>query len=796
MIRFHRSLTVVLLTFLVACGGAEDRKAVYVEKGRELFAQGNFEKARIEFQNALQIEPKDLDARFALAETLEKLENWQGAAGQYLAILNEDPEHTGALLNMGRLYLLSNNDEKATESAEKILAATPDHPAAMTLLAAVKAKRGDRAEARALAERVLAAKPSDPEASSLLASLLLVDGKVDESIAMLEQAIAANPEEVALSINLARVQARAGQVEPAIQTFRNVIERKPKELAYRTALARLLIGFERQDDAEEVLKQAIADFPEDRNAKLAYIEFLSGTRGVDQAVDELKTMIAAAPDDNQLIFALGKVYEATNRVQEAADLYEGVIARLTEGPELLTAKTRLAIAKTRLQDFVAARQLVEEVLTENARDPEALVLRGTLLLNDGDAASAIADFRTVLRDAPNNVGAVRLLSRAHLTNKEPELALDVLREGVKSNPEAAVVGLDLANLHASRNQVDEALAALDGVLVRNPNELQALEGKFKILVFRKSYDEAMKIAEQIKTVHPNDVRGYHFAGLVRQAKGELEASIGEFQSALDRVPAAVQPLSQLIKSYLALDRRDDALARLQEITKSQDGNYVAHNLLGELHLAAKEMPQAETEFKRAIELNKEWAIPYRNLASVYVGSERRDEAIALMKQGIEATKGSSLLLTGLASYLEQTGDLDAAIAEYEKALEQQPDSALAANNLAMLLAEYRTDKSSLERARELATPLRNSNQAAYLDTVGWIEYKLGEYEQAQQFLERAVEAAPDANLLHYHLGMAHFAAGNEVGAREHLSRALDSEVDFKGKDEARATLEKIGGGPS
>ncbi|MEQ8494131.1 MAG: tetratricopeptide repeat protein [Gammaproteobacteria bacterium] len=786
-----RSTFVLLLALLVACGGAEDRKSAYVNQGQELFEQGNFEKARIEFQNALQIDPKDLEARFKLAETLEKLENWQGAARQYLAILGEDENHPGALLNMGKLYLLSGADDKARENVEKLLAVDANNPGAKTLLAGVEAKAGDRDKARKLVEEVLAAKPNDPEAASLLASLQLVDGDVAGAVATLEGAIAAHPDEVALAINLARVHARAGDQDAAVATFRRVIEKKPDVLAYRNALARMLIGFKKLDEAEAVLKQSIADFPDVEDAKLAYIEFLSGTRGVDVAITELKKLIDENPDANAYRFALGKVYEATKQVDEAAGVYEGLIADIEEGPELLTAKNRLAVMRTRQGRLGDARTLVEEVLAENARDTDALILRGTLLLNEADAAGAIADLRTVLRDAPENAGAVRLLARAHLLNKEPELAIDVLRQGIESNPSAAVLGLDLANIYASQSKVEEALAALDGVLENNPAEPSALEGKFKILVFRKEFPAALEVAERLKQARPNDVRGYHFAGLVRQAQGDMEASIGEFQSALDQQPDAVQPLSQLIKSYLVLKRRDDAVAKLKDVIAAQPNHYVAHNLLGELHLAAKEFDEAEAEFKAAIEGNAKWPIPYRNLASVYAATDRRDEAVALMKEGIEATGGSALLLTGLASYFEQTGDLDSAIAEYEKALKENPKSELAANNLAMMLAEYREDEASLKRARELVTPLRNSTQAAYLDTVGWIEYKLGEYEQSRLYLEKAVEGAPEAGLMHYHLGMTYFALGNAVSAREHLQRAVESTVDFKGKDEARATLARL-----
>ncbi len=788
-------LALIGLVVLLSACGAEDRKTAYMNKGQALYDAENYEKARLEFQNVLQIDPKDLDARYALAQTLEKLQNWRGAAGHYLAIIGEQADHRDALLRMGRLYLLSNNDENARENANTVLETSPDDVEALTLLAGVHAKGGDRKAAIETVSRALEVEPNNGEAASLLSSLLLVEGRTEESIKALQDAIDAHPEQVALKINMSRVYARLGRRDDAVEEFRKVIEQEPDQLAYRNAFAKFLIGLQRTDEAEKVLKDAVAAFPDEQTAKLAYVEFLAGTRGVDPAIDELNRIIAENPDELRYRFALGKVFEAANRIDDASELYTAITETEEEGtPDYLTAKSRLALVKARQNDLVSARRLAEEVLEVNPRDTDSLTLRGTLLLNDGDAPGAITDFRTVIRDDPARVNVVRLLSRAHLTNKEPELAKDALAQGLDTNPNATVLGLDLANFYASRNELDNALAELEKILTRKPGDELALEGKFKILVFRKDWDGALEVSEQLKAASEKSVKGYHFAGLIHQATGNIEASIGEFQSALDLAPRAVQPLSQLMKSYIALDQRDVAMAKLKDVLASEKDHFVAHNLLGELHLSEKNYDVAIEQLEKAIELNPAWPIPYRNIATIHAATERKEDAISWLNAGIEATNGAPLLVTTLASYLEKTGDLDSAIQQYENVLREKPNSAIAANNLAMLLIEYRDDADSWKRARELVTPLRNANQPAYLDTVGWIEYKLGEHEQAVLFLEKAVGGAPDAAIMRYHLGMAYLAQGNEVEARDHLSKAVEANIEFKGLEEAREALERLGAG--
>ena len=375
-----------------------------------------------------------------------------------------------------------------------------------------------------------------------------------------------------------------------------------------------------------------------------------------------------------------------------------------------------------------------------------------------------------------------------------ELAKDTLLKGIDAQPTAIALRADLVNIYSRQQELDQAVIQLEEVLKIQPANTKAYEGLFKIRVHQKDWPKALNITERIKTAFPDQPTGFYFAGLVHQAEKRFPESVEQFESALAVSPDAVQPLSQLVKSHLAMDKQAVAEQRLKDVIERNPKNFVAYNLLGELSLSAKHMGDAENAFNKAIEINATWAIPYRNLASVQISAERDDLAIKTMERGIEATNGSALLVTGLAAYLERTGKLDSAIEQYRKLLVDTPDSTLAMNNLAMLLIEYKEDDASRQEARDLAKDLQNSNNAAYLDTYGWIEYKFGDSARAVEVLEKAVAAAPNAAIMRFHLGMAYMAQGNEVLAEDNLTQAVESNIDFRGIDEAKAILAKIDAG--
>ena len=120
-------LTIVLgLTVLSAagCGGAESRKAKHLAKGQAFLTAANFDKARVEFQNALQIAPKDAEARLEMGVVDEKLGNPREAAQFYQGAIDVYPDGVEARARLARLYLFSGGPDRALELIKPVIETT------------------------------------------------------------------------------------------------------------------------------------------------------------------------------------------------------------------------------------------------------------------------------------------------------------------------------------------------------------------------------------------------------------------------------------------------------------------------------------------------------------------------------------------------------------------------------------------------------------------------------------------------------------------------------------------------
>jgi tetratricopeptide (TPR) repeat protein len=182
-------------------------------------------------------------------------------------------------------------------------------------------------------------------------------------------------------------------------------------------------------------------------------------------------------------------------------------------------------------------------------------------------------------------------------------------------------------------------------------------------------------------------------------------------------------------------------------------------------------------FREAVAQQPKNPVGYNALSDLYVRQKNLDAAESILQAALKELPADVNFRLSSAGLQILKGNHDAAIAQYEGVLKDQPTSLVAINNLVSLLLDYRSDKESLDRAFSLADALKNSNVPQFQDTLGWAQYRRGDYKSSIATLESAAAKLPNLAAIHYHLGMSYAATGESEKAAEQLKTALGLEPD-------------------
>ena len=773
---------------LVACGGAQGRFASYLQRGKEYLEQGNLDKASIELRNALQIQPKSVEALYWNGRVAERKGDLRRAVGLYKAVVEAGPGKLDVRQRLVRIFLSARVPAEAQKLLESALKTEPDNAELLALRAATRAQLDDRAGAMADADRALKLAPDSEEAVQVRARLYQDGGDTAAAMQLVTSAVGRNPNSLPLREALVQMELSAGEEGKAEEQLRALIKAPPGDLKYRYQLATLLAKGHRLDDAQHVLEDAVKGLPHNDEVKLNLVDFISTLRSSGEGEKVLRGFIAGEPDHYSLRLALGALLQRTGSIPEAIRTYQEVIERDETGPSGLIARTRLASIAASQGRKDDARKLLAEVLQKNPRDNDALTLRAELALVGADPRAAITDLRAVLHDQPEAIGIRRLLARAYVAGGETALAEETLRSALDVAPADTGIRMELAQLDLDARHPDQAVVVLEQGVQKAPANLELREALVKAYVAKQDFAAAHTEAENLKTLRPEAGVGYFLAGQVEQAQQQLPAAQKEFERALQMEPRSFDYLTAVTRVQLARGQREQAIALVKSAAEHDHSNALVLNLLGQLYVGQKNYPSAIDALSRACALAPTWWLPEHNLAMAKSMNGDTAGAITVYEAALRAMPTEPNLIIGLASIREKAGQVDQAIENYEAFYKQNPQAQVVANNLAMLLITYKKDAASLNRALDLTAAFASSSDSTLLDTTGWVHFKRSEYSAALPPLQRAIERNPDSRQIRYHLGMTELRAGQIQRGRSDLEAALAGSANFPGSDEARAAL--------
>jgi tetratricopeptide (TPR) repeat protein len=299
--------------------------------------------------------------------------------------------------------------------------------------------------------------------------------------------------------------------------------------------------------------------------------------------------------------------------------------------------------------------------------------------------------------------------------------------------------------------------------------------------------QAEHVLATVKARFPKEISGYVGLGRLYASQKKYEAALKEFDDAAKLAPGEAAPILEANGMLIGAGRLDDAAARIEALERSNPASTLIPQLRGDLAVPRHDLVGAERAYRQWIAASPSDPRAYQSLARVRLMRDDLAGALEVLSRGEKANPQDRSTAAVRAEWLARAGRYGDAIAVYESLLERAPGDDAVANNLAYLLAEKKGDKVSLERALQLTVRFEGSSNASYLDSLGWVRYRLGQYERAVPVLERAVTLA-ESPLLDLHFGMALHKAGDAKRSVGFLRKAVDSKVQLPQLGEARQIL--------
>jgi FimV-like protein len=532
-------LTVCLLAFVVAgCSGPEQKKMKFYEKGKTLYDKADYVKARLEFKNAVQIDPNFADAFYMLGMTALRTRNLKEAYGSFSKAVELKPDFLQARVELAKVLLQGGAPDRSLETIEVALQTEPANEKTLAVKAAALLVKKENQKASAILADIIQKGAKDADVFLLMSRACGQRGDIRGAEKALQDGINANPKSIMLNAALADLYVRDKRPEQAIPVVQNMITLDPANPAHKLTLASLYWDTGKEDKARELLKEVVAADKTNEEGRLrSSVFFLLKNRPGD-AEQELATGIRQNEKSIKLRLALSELYVNTKRIDQAIKTLKECLTLEKDqaNPNIILAKNGLAKIYLAQRKIDEAKKYVDEVLKEVPKNLDAHFLKGGIALARGEGANAVAEFRTVVNERPQFIHAYVRMAEAHAMNNELNLASDTLLNALKIDPRSRQAAIALARTYMLQKEYGKAEEQLRKMLEQNPNDLQTRAELGDLFLRKKDTARAEAEYENIKKRAPKSPAGYAKLGALFASQGKLDKARPELEQALKLLP--------------------------------------------------------------------------------------------------------------------------------------------------------------------------------------------------------------------------------------------------------------------
>ncbi len=605
-----------------------------------------------------------------------------------------------------------------------------------------------------------------------------------------------------------RIAQMERDFESAISAYQRAAELDPNGAGPLVALAELRLGAGEYEAAESAASEAVARDPDAGRAHrlLGALHYQraragGGREDLERAVASYEEAVRLDPDDLETRSRLARLLQPMGRVEDASTHLRALVRR---APDAFTELQELASLRLAAGDREQAFDFLLQSLRVEPRNPDARKMLDDLLRED----------------IPGRTREEMLADVAEL-----------YEEAVARHPDDPDLGLARADILARTGQLDEAAAGFETLLAAEPDSEIALMGLAMVRREQKRLEDAEAALSRLVEGNERSVPGRLALGGVFLAQCEFERAVDQFESlaglpmedygagrrreVLGRLAQALEQLGRYdealevlaeatdlagsgraalsfrvaqIQNRLAAGEPEDAARRLIGLKEVEDSDPGLLALEARV-LAAQGRSDASLGILRGL-VSTYPTVAGAQFALVRHHAEVGDLAVAEAetRDWLEKNPTDATFRFQLGALLEQQGRYEEAEAEFRRVIEAVPNHDLALNYLGYMLAD-RNDR--LGESRDLIQRALDQDpyNGSYLDSLGWVQFRMGDVAEAEPNLLRAQRCMPRNSVVLDHLGDLYRAKGEPGQAVRFWKLAL--EHDDEGELEQDAVASKI-----
>jgi tetratricopeptide (TPR) repeat protein len=557
-------------------------------------------------------------------------------------------------------------------------------------------------------------------------------------------ALKADPKATFIAEELSDLYIQSGRLREAVTDAEDALKQNPNDLNSRRLLARIythLIGDSQNNQIDQDM--------------------------VKKAIEQYQKITESDPKDVDSWIMLGRLQKALQNSTEAIAAYKKALAIDADNEDAMTG---LATVYADLGDNKAAAEMLQKVADKDP-NPRSLTSLASVYEQLKDYSLAAEMLRRAVDQQPGNTDLKHALAEDLLLSDQLDDALKLYQEAIAEDPKDEHSLLRISQIYRQKHDFAKAREAADKAKEIAPDDLELQFNDVNLLEAEGKIPEAIKTLKGILDATTKK----SYSASEKSSRSFLLQTMAELQRTVEQYSAAVDTFRQL--ADLDSDSGPRVEAEIIE-TYREAKEYPKAEMEGEM--AAKKYPndryivgaqaavlsdlgkndQAIAETKKLLGGKNDREV-YLSLADIYEKSKNFPEMGKVLDEAQKLSQTSEekqMVDFRRGAMYERMKDYQNAEAAFRKVLAVNPDNDAALNYLGFMLADRNV---RLDEARDLILKAvdKEPTSGAYLDSLGWVYYRLNKLPEAEDKLRAALQYMSRDPTVHDHLGEVYFREG-------------------------------------